>query len=321
MAESGPDGSAEGWAIQAYGDAEDLGLQAIARPDPTGTQVLVNVEAASLNPLDLKLMSGIMAKFMPVSFPFVPGSDVCGRVVAVGPEVKNLQIGDRVVAMTVAHGAMATHVLCDVQGAVVRAPEAASAADLASLPEAGMTAMAILREADLTPGQTVAVIGATGGIGLLLCQLAKRAGALVIATATIDDEGLVRANGAADTIDYAHKDAFDALLEKHPDGVDVLIDLINQFDALLPSARAVRQGGRLISTLIGPDASGFGNGIEVRYVRLEPSAEYLRQLVDGVVNGTLSATVTRRFAFSDVPQAYLHLRDGHSRGKLVVERG
>ena len=262
-----------------------------------------------------------MAKFMPVSFPFVPGSDVCGRVVEVGPEVKNLQIGDRVVAMTVANGAMATHVLCDVQGAVVRAPEAASAADLASLPEAGMTAMAILREADLGPGQTVAIIGATGGIGLLLCQLAKRAGARVIATATVADEDLVRLNGASDTIDYAHKDAFDALLETNPDGVDVLIDLINQFDALLPSARAVRQGGRLISTLIGPDAAAFGDGLQVHYVRLAPSAEYLRQLVDGVVNGTLSATVNRRFAFSDVPQAYLHLRDGHSRGKLVVERG
>ena len=320
MIDSGHVRDAEGWAIQAYGSVEDLELQPIAPSEPTGTQVLVEVEAASLNPLDLKLISGAMAQFMPVSFPFVPGSDVCGRIVALGRGVTDLRVGDRVVAMTFAYGAMATHVLCDVEGAVVHAPQAASAADLASLPEAGLTAMAILKEAELQPGQTVAVIGATGGIGLFLGQLAKRAGARVIATATNGDEELVRRHGADDTIDYSHKDSIDALLEKHPSGVDVLVDLVNQSDALLTSARAVRPGDRLISTLVGPDAGTFRKGVEVRYVRLAPSAEDLRQLVDGVVGGGLSSTVTRHYAFADVPEAYRDLRDGHARGKLIVER-
>ena len=312
---------AEGWAIDAYGKAEDLTLRPIERPEPTGTRILVAVEAASLNPLDLKLMSGLMAKFMPVPFPFVPGSDVCGTVAAVGADVTALRVGDRVVAMTAAHGAMATHVLCDSASAVVKAPRSAAAADLASLPEAGMTALQVLREAGLRPGQTVAVIGATGGVGLMLCQLARRAGARVIATARSDDERLVRANGADETIHYAADDAVDTLRARHPDGVDVSIDLVHQFDGLFASARAVRRGGRLVSTLMGPEAGAFEGGVEVRYVRLAPAAEDLRQLVDAMVDGVLKANVTGRFAFSNVPQAYVALRDGHARGKLVVERG
>jgi NADPH:quinone reductase-like Zn-dependent oxidoreductase len=316
MSDTGPGGSA--WAINAYGAVDDLRRTSMGVPSPAGAQVVVEVEAASLNPLDLKLISGVLAQFMPVSFPFVPGSDVCGRITAIGPQVKNLRVGDRVVAMTPAHGAMATHVLCDSESAMVLAPRTVPAADLASLPEAGMTALAILREADLRPGQTVAIIGATGGIGLLLAQLAKRSGARVIATATAQDEDLVRAHGADEVVDYSRDDTVAAILASHPGGVDVIVDLVDQFDALLPVARAIRRGGRLISTLMGPDASAFGEGVDVHYVRLQPSARDLQQLVDHLTEGQLSSTVTLRFAYSEVPQAYLTLRDGHARGKIVV---
>lgn len=218
------------WSIDAYGAAEDLTLRPRPLPQPTGSQVLVRVEAAALNPLDLKLIGGAMAQFMPVTFPFTPGSDVCGEIVAAGPEVERLSDGDRIAAMTFQHGAMATYVMCDAAGAVVRVPSSADAATMAALPEAGMTALAVVRAAQLGQSSTVAIIGATGGIGLLVTQMAAHAGAHVIATASgAEDEALVRANGAADTLDYRDVDPVAALLAAHPNGVDVVIDLINQF--------------------------------------------------------------------------------------------
>ena len=176
--------AAQCWSIDAYGAAEDLTLRPQPLPEPTGSQVLVRVEAASLNPLDLKLIGGAMAQFMPVGFPFTPGSDVCGKVVAVGPDVQHLAPGDRVAAMTFQHGAMATHVLCNAAGATVRVPSSMASATAASLPEAGMTALTVFRVASLARGSTVAIIGATGGIGLLVSQMAAAAGAHVIATAS-----------------------------------------------------------------------------------------------------------------------------------------
>lgn len=316
------DDAAQAWSIDAYGAAEDLTLRPRPLPSPTGSQVLVRVEGAALNPLDLKLIGGAMAQFMPVEFPFTPGSDACGEVVAAGPDAGRLSVGDRVVAMASEHGAMASHVLCDANGAVVRVADKASATAMAALPEAGMTALAAVRAARPEAGTTVAVIGGTGGVGLLVCQMAARAGAHVIATASGAEDGrLVRASGAAATLDYHRGDAVEALLGMHPEGVDVVIDLVNQFDSLLGSARAVRKGGALVSTLVGPEHPAFGDAVQVRYIRLAPGAADLAEVVRGVDEGWLVPHVSRTFTFGQVPQAYAELRDCHVRGKIVVEVG
>jgi NADPH:quinone reductase-like Zn-dependent oxidoreductase len=310
--------TAQAWVMNAYGVVEDLELREIELPPPTGTQVLVATEAASLNPLDLKLLSGSMKDFMPVTFPFVPGSDVCGTVLAAGPDAVGFAEGDRIVAM-VPTGAMATRVLCDTSGAIARVLEG-PAWLWASLPEAGMAALAVMDEAGLQAGQRVAILGATGGIGLLACQMASRAGAHVIATATPPDVALVTAHGATDTVDYTTPGAMDALAARHPGGLDVVIDLVHQGADLVAAAAVLRPGGRLVSTLMGPPAAAFGRSVDVRYVRLAPSAASLQRLVDAVNDGRLKTTVTQRFEFARVPQAYLAMRDTHARGKLIVEQ-
>lgn len=309
----------DAWMIDDYGQAEDLKLGTRRMPDLGDGDVLVTVEAASLNPLDLKLIGGSMRDFMPVQFPFTPGSDVCGRILAVGANA-TFKPGDRVVGMTASNGGMSKLAILSARGATARVADDGDASVYATLPEVGMTALAILREAGTLDGKTIAVIGATGGIGLTLCQLAKHVGANVIATgAGEEDEALLRANGAAEVIDYSKADPVQLLGQSRPGGVDVVIDLINQFDALLGSAAGVKAGGRLVSTLIGPDPSKFPPGVDVRYVRLAPSAADLAKLVELVEVGELVPTISRRFAFADVPDAYLALRDGHVRGKIVVE--
>ena len=315
------DDTTQAWTIDDYGRPEDLKLGTRLLPELSDGDVLVAVEATSLNPLDLKLISGMMREFMPVEFPFCPGSDLCGRVVAVGAGAA-FKPGDRVVGMTSSNGGMSQHVVLSARAATARVADGGDASVYATLPEAGMTALAILKEAGEIDGKTVAVIGATGGIGLTLCQLAERAGATVIATAAgEEDEALVRANGAAEVLDYSKADPAKLLIDAHPEGIDVLIDLINQFDALVGSAAPVKTGGRLVSTLIGPDPSKFPPHVEVHYVRLAPSAADLARLVEMVEAGDLVPTVSLRFPFADARGAYLALRDGHVRGKIVVEAG
>lgn len=310
----------EAWTIDGYGRPEDLRLAPRPVSHLAEGDLLISVEAASLNPLDLKLIGGALRDFMPVEFPFTPGSDVCGRIVARGPDVQNFKVGDRVVGMTRSNGGMARQAVLSAQGATARISDTGDVALYAPLPEAGMTALAVLRDAGPIEGRTIAVIGATGGIGLLLCQLAKEAGATVIATAAGgEDAALVRANGADESIDYADADPIALITSIHPEGVDVLIDLINQFDGLLASAGAVKPGGRLVSTLLGPDPSEFPEGVQAHYVRLSPSASDLAHLVSLVQAGKLTPTVSQRFAFADAREAYLALRDGHVRGKIVVE--
>jgi NADPH:quinone reductase len=311
----------QAWTIDDYGRPEDLKLGTRPLPELGDGDVLVAVEATSLNPLDLKLISGMMREFMPVEFPFCPGSDVCGRVLAVGAGAA-FEPGDRIVGMTSANGGMSQRAVLSARAATAKVANDGDAAVYATLPEAGMTALAILKEAGEIEGRTVAVIGATGGIGLILCQLAARAGATVIATAAGDeDEALVRANGAAEVLDYSQADPAKLLVGTHPKGVDVLIDLINQFDALIGSASPLITGGRLVSTLIGPDPSKFPPHVDVHYVRLAPSAADLVRLVEMVEAGDVVPTVSLRFPFVDARDAYLTLRDGHVRGKIVVEAG
>lgn len=177
----------------------------------------------------------------------------------------------------------------------------------------------ILRDIDAA---TVAVRkdndGATGGIGLMASQMAAYAGAHVVATASgAKDEALVRANGAHTTLDYRETDPVAALLAIHLEGVNVVIDLINQFTALLRTAKAVRKGGALVSTLVGPDQAAFGDA-EVHYIRLAPTARDLAEVVSAVEQKRLRPTISRSFPFADVPATYAKLRDGHVRSKIVV---
>lgn len=307
------------WSIKDYGRAEDLTLGNLPVAHLGPGEVIVEMEAASLNQLDLKLISGNMREFMPTSFPYVPGNDVCGRVIATGKEVEQYKVGDRIVGLTPHNGGMAQFVICAEGPTLAHAPDAPLADDLAALPETGMTAMAIMAAADLHHGDDLLIIGATGGIGLFLCQFAAKVGGVhVIATAASDDEHPVRSNGADETIDHTSGHTVKLLRARRPDGVRLVIDLINQGDALLDSADAVMDGGKLISPLMGPEQSRFTQQVKVTYIRLSPTPGHLDQLVRSLAEGSLRSNVTKRYSFADVPKAYASLRDDHVRGKIVV---
>jgi NADPH2:quinone reductase len=304
------------WGVQSYGPVETLGLIEMAIPDPGLGELMIDVEAVALNPLDLKIISGQMDKMMPARMPFAPGSDVVGTVTAAGDGAP-ARVGDRIVASTWS-GGLAHRALLPTTAHIVVVSGDAPATELAALPMAGLTALNILRGLGDVSGKQVAVLGATGGVGLALVQYASKQGARLIASATDTDTALVMANGADETIDYRQTPFIEALRHRHPEGVDMLVDLVSMFDALLASANAVRDRGVLLSTLFGPDPAAFGNRIKVVYSRLKAEPGDLEAVVHDYLAHRFRANVGATFPFDQGREACLALRDRHVTGKIVV---
>lgn len=284
-------------------------------------EVLVRLHAAALNPLDNKLRSGDMRTMMPLTFPYIPGFDGAGVVERVGTGVSAFKPGDAVIGMfpIPGNGTMAEYVLYRGYGTLVVKPEGLSFEKAAALPEAGMTARSAFEAAEVISGKTLLLIGATGGIGMYITQLAARQGVRVIATAKPQDADYVRRLGAADTIDYSASDVITTVQQRYPGGVDSVIDLVNQMDKLYHDVGALREGGTLVSTLFGPDPATFTTKpIKVRYVRLEPHPEHLTTLAQDTASGKLRIEIGRNFSLDQAVDALRALEQEHILGKIVV---
>ena len=305
-----------------YGPPAQLTLAEVPDPEPARGQVLVAIEAAALNPFDLKLVTGATGASSPIQFPYIPGMDGAGSVAAVGEGVTRFAGGEQVFGFfgqtpgTIAERA----VIADGPYLAVRSG-GLDAVRAAAIPESGLTATSLLRAARLRADQSVLVVGASGGIGMFVVQLAAGAGAVVLGTAIAEDSEYVRGLGATETLDYRAGDIIAETLRIHPDGVDVVFDLVNAGPALAGSARAVRPGGQLISPLGGPDAAALEReSITVTYTGLSAGREAgdLDDLGARVAAGTLTVEIGGVYALEDAPQAFVDFAERHTRGKLVV---
>lgn len=301
----------------SYGPLDRLAVTECPLPTAGPGQILVRVEAAALNPLDVKLVTGDMRELMPIEHPFVVGMDAAGVVAAVGEGVFGYAVGDDVVAYTHFHpGTIAEFTLVDEGPNVTHRPAGLDVVRGAALPAVSLTALGIVATAQLEPGQSMLVVGATGGVGSFIVQLAAQAGVQVLATATAADTDYARSLGARSTIDYTSTDVVEHVLVLHPDGVDVIVDLINAGPALATTARAVKPGGKLLSTLGGPPA--FGAVVPV-YVRMSAQDGQLQQLAERAAAGELTIDVVATYPFADAPTALADFAAGkHSRGKVVI---
>lgn len=175
-----------------YQPLDGLTVADLPTPSAGPGEVVVRVEAAALNPLDLALITGAMKDFFPVEHPLVVGMDAAGTVAEVGTGVTGYAPGDAVLAFTGQAGAVAEYTVVTPGPKLARRPSALDAVRAAAIPESGMTAVCLLRAVGLSASQSVLVIGATGGVGLYAVQLAAALGAKVIATATAQDADYVR---------------------------------------------------------------------------------------------------------------------------------
>lgn len=301
----------------SYGPVDDLVVTEIARPAPGPGQILIRVEAAALNPVDVRLVTGAMHDMMPVEHPFVPGMDASGVIEAVGDGVVGLAPGDPVVAFTYGGtGALAEYALANDGPGVVFRPATLDPVHAAALPVAGLTAAGLVAAAGELAGASMLVVGATGGVGSFLLQMASRANARVIATAPPGDSDHVRRLGADSVIDYTISDTTEEALRLVPGGVDVVVDLVNAGPGLATTAAAAREGGKLLSPLGGPPA--FDRGVTAEYCHVEARPGLLMSLVEQAAAGHLTVEVSSVHPAEEAPQAVADFAAKHTRGKVVV---
>jgi len=279
------------------------------------------MHAAAVNPFDDKLITGAVKDFVPISFPYVPGMDGAGVIAEVGNGVDKWQKGDAVFGIFSHAGTLAEFVSGSADDKrLARKPDGLDFAHAAAIPEAGLTAMTMVRAAEVRAGQQVFVIGASGGIGLFATQLSKARGARVIATGKESDAEYLRGLGVDEVIDYASGDPIARVRERYPDGVDVVLDVINTQEHLLPVATTIRSGGTLVSSLFGPDQNAFPTGVTVKYIQMDPHSGDLEELGQRAASGSMRVEISKSYPFSQASQALVDLQDSsrHTRGKLVV---
>lgn len=307
--------------VDAYGPPENARIGQVEIPKIKKGYLLVRMRAAGVNPFDYKLITGAVKEWMPLKFPYVPGMDGSGEIAEVGDGVVGWNAGDAIIAMF-SHGTFAEYALVSAgEKRLARKPERLDFKHAAAIPETGLTALTIVRAAGLTAGQTVLVIGATGGVGSFATQLAKAAGAHVIATGTANDLEYLQKLGADEVIDYGAADTIAQVKQKHARGVDAVFDVVHSGDDLLRSAQALREGGTLVSSLFGPEQSAFPNGVNVHYIQLTAQEGDLDDLARRAADGTLRVEIGHAYDLSQAPQALADLMNPskHTRGKFVVK--
>ncbi|MFC7725467.1 NADP-dependent oxidoreductase [Nocardioides sp. GCM10028917] len=293
----------------------------LPNPDAGAGEVLVDVEAASVNGFDLSVAAGYVFDMLPHEFPVVLGRDFVGTVSAVGDGVHTVAVGDRVAGVIPGMylgprtGAFADHVAVTAD-AVTKVPEGVRVTDAAVIGLAGIAAHDAIAALDVQAGDVVLVSGATGGVGSIALQLALAAGATVIATARpgAEDE-YVRGLGATHTVDYAG-DVAAAVREHAPEGVDRALHFAGDAAAI---GQTLREGGAVATTL-GATAEQLGrDDVTLAPIMAAATADKLAVLLDHVAQGNLRVNVEASVPLDRAHEAFALFADG-TLGKVLVTR-
>jgi len=294
----------------------------LPRPRPKPGQVLIAVQAAGLNPMDMEIANGGWKDRMPATFPMVLGVDLAGIVEEDGPGVAGLEPGDLVfgqllIAPLGSAGTYAEYVAVSADAPLAHVPAGLDPVTAATLPTAGGTAMAIAESLAPLAGKTALIVGASGGVGSFLTQLAAQAGAHVDAGAPAAEAGRMKRYGAAETIDRAATPLPDAVARAHPDGIDVLVDLASDGRQFAVLARHVRRGGTAITTRYVADREMLARaGVTGVNFQLPMTVSLLDRLAAAVVARTITPPPITRISLDEVPA--LVSRQGHAEGKTVI---
>jgi NADPH:quinone reductase-like Zn-dependent oxidoreductase len=312
-----------------YGPPEEYTVADVPVPRPGPGQIQVRIAAASINPADIRLPGGDFRGVVPLEFPHVPGNDFAGQVSEVGADVTAYHAGDEIFGQAVPRalramvgaarpslstGSLAEYAVFEADTPfLAHRPAGLGIEQAAALPTVGLTARALMAAGSVKPGETVLVVGATGGVGTAVIPLLAAARARVIATATAADAGLLRDLGADETIGYAESG--------YPSGVDVAFNLTLPSDHLAAVASAIRPGGRLLTiTYPVPQQEWIGrDDVRLHFVLdLDGTAGGMREVGELAVSGELPATIGRRYTLGEGVRACVDFACLHTTGKLVV---
>ncbi len=305
---------------RAYGGPDGVKPEDVARPVPGADQVLVRLVTSSVNPVDWKMASGAIRFYMPAKFPVIPGFDLAGEVVQVGPGVTAFVSGDRVHARIAKPGASAEYAVADVAQAT-RVPDGMSWDHAAAIPLAGMTALQGLRDSGGLPmtgaTQRVLIVGASGGVGHVAVQIAVAAGAHVSGVCSARNVEMVFALGAHEVIDYTRTDPY-----RNTRPFDVVYDCVAGDPA--PYLRLITPGGRYLSCVPGVmtflwTLRSLLSRRRVWPVMLRSTAADLALLDRLFVEGKLRTVIDSRVPLTELPVAWKRSMSGRAVGKILVD--
>jgi NADPH:quinone reductase-like Zn-dependent oxidoreductase len=299
-----------------FGGPEVLRYENAERPVAGPGQALIRVAGSAFNPADAGIRGGTLP--FPVTLPHIPGYDVSGSIEALGEGVDGFEVGDTVVGFIPmgADGSAAEFVVAPAD-VLVTAPTKIDLADAAAFPSVALTAwQALFDLGGLEAGQRVLITGAGGSVGGYAIQLAKHAGAHVIATASPRSLAAVMAAGADEVVDHTNTTVVESVSEP----VDVLLNLApispEEFAALVP---LVRDGGIVVATTAWMDTPGDeSRGVRTAGVFVEAKVDELAKLVDLIDSGELVVDVAQRVSLSELPEIHAKAAAGEVHGKVVA---
>lgn len=308
--------------IDGPGAPEALVERELPIPVPAIGEALVRVAAAGVNPIDAKTRAGRGSAALIRQYPAVLGVDFCGTVERPAFDTHPLQPGDAVYGMVAVprlSGSFAEYLTVPVV-AIARAPRSLTPVQAAAVPCAALTAWGcIVTVGAVQPGQRVLVHAAAGGVGHLAVQLAKRAGAHVVATASARNADWVRSLGADEVVDYRT-----TRFEEATGDIDLVVDLIGNVhdDTGTRSLRAMRRGGLLINVPSGswPEfrADAAAAGMRATDIKALSDTATLTAIAELIDAGELAVHVDREFPLGEAAAAHRLLEEGHTRGKIVL---
>lgn len=313
--------------VREFGEPEVMEIEDIELSAPTGTQVLVRVHAAGVNPVDTYLRSGIHAHAP--KLPYTPGKDAAGVIEGVGDAVTNFKTGDRVYTADSLSGTYAEYSLCD-EIQLGRLPDNVSFEQGAGVWTPYATSYrALFQKAAAKAGETVLIHGASGGVGLAAVQWAKNAGLTVVGTAS-SDEGreLVADTGADHVLDHTDEDHFDEIRElTGGKGVDIIVEMLanvnleNDFQALAMFGRIVVVGNRgslkfTPRLAMTKDATIYGMSL---FNAPQPLRDEIHAAIfDGLAAGYLNPVVREAIPLADAPRSHREVIESKALGKIVL---
>ncbi|MBU2670170.1 NADP-dependent oxidoreductase [Actinoplanes bogorensis] len=304
-----------------YGPPESFMLSDLPAPEAGPGQILVRITAASINPGDIVIPSGAYRAQTPLTFPHVPGNDFAGTVTAVAPDVTTYAPGDEIFGHAVPRalralagdkpsmttGALAEYAVFEAGTPfITHRPADLSPVDAAALPTVGLTARALMATAQPRAGESVLVIGATGGVGTTILPLLADSSARVVATGHPSDEKLLRTLGADQVIGYD---------DPYPDRMDLALNLVLPTDQLGRAADAIRPGGRLFTITFPPPRTDMIGRDDIRFeLVLDLNGEFGGMAEVAALTPTIAAT----YPLDQAVQALTDFAHHHTVGKLVV---
>ncbi len=295
-------------------------LQDLQEPVVKDGHLKIKIAAAGLNPFDWKTIDGILKDHMPHVFPLIIGADMAGVVVETGAGVTRFKTGDKVYGQVlhapVGEGSYAEFVVVPETVPISKAPENIPLTDAAAAPTAGMTAIQLIGKTGLKEGQTLLLIGATGGVGSFITQVAGNKGIKVIATTSSAAAAeRMKSLGASGTIDYKKA----PVEEQFSGGADALIDLVSGKAGFEKMLALVKRGGAAFTTQFVADKQVLeerglhGGNFETKGT--PESLDALRELID---SRAIVIPVDRRISLEQAAAAIAESREGKSKGKTII---